>query len=522
MLTYIRLKMKRRDFFQKSAIASLAATHAFPGKASAFVPAHNWDGYDFGKGPKITDRLNQGPFPSYKPEEVLPGADVIMATTPSKVRVSNYGMGMTTYLCDEVGPPKNENEPIEKSLEKLVALSLGDVLYMRVDWRDIQSKPGKLDFCNHWKIAFDLAKQYNKRIGFRIQLMSPDIEQQSMPDFLLDKVPLYKFGTTEEIGIRGKVLYAPHYHHPAFISALKQMDEMLADLYNGHPQVEFIDTYMYGFWGEGHTWPFPDKNPFPDYPTAEKTFIDIFDMQCAHWKNTPLLTNTQPDYSYVGNSEIVDRTVRSHNWLRTDTIFIENMQIESLSNRPDWIGAFVENGISDGTPESLKISEGETRSDNIIAHAKDVGPNYFSLWNWHRIQAERLLHYYEQHPNAINDLALTIGYRIRPSWVWSFEKEGHPGLVLGLVNDGVAGVPGALRISVLNSNGEKISEGSLDPGYPRPGKVRQALFLLPKGTVVEGVKLYAEIEAKDRRYKVKWACHQKTEIDGGLVIRRNI
>ena len=86
----------------------------------------------------------------------------------------------------------------------------------------------------------------------------------------------------------------------------------------------------------------------------------------------------------------------------------------------------------------------------------------------------------------------------------------------------MAGVPGALRISVLNTNGEKISEGSLDPGYPRPGKVRQALFLLPKGTVVDGVKLYAEIEVKDRRYKVKWACHQKTENDGGLVIRRNI
>ena len=514
--------MKRRDFFQKSAVASFAATHAFSGKASAFVPAHNWDGYDFGKGPKITDRLNQGPFPSYKPEEVLPGADVIMATTPSKARVSNYGMGMTTYLCDEVGPPKNEKESLEKSLEKLVSLSLGDVLYLRVDWRDIQNKPGKLDFCNHWKIAFDLAKQYNKRIGFRIQLMSPDIEQQSMPDFLLDKVPLYKFGTTNEIGIPGKVLYAPHYHHPAFINAFKEMDGLLADQYNGHPQVEFIDTYMYGFWGEGHTWPFPDKNPFPDYPTAENTFIDIFDIQCANWKNTPLLTNTQPDYSYVGNSEIVDRTIRSHNWLRTDTIFIENMQIESLSNRPDWIGVFVENGISDGTPESLKISEGVTRSDNIIAHAKDVGPNYFSLWNWHKIQAERLLHYYEQYPGAIDDLAVTIGYRIRPSWVWSFEKEGHPGLVLGLVNDGVAGVPGALRISVVNSNGQKISEGSLDPGYPRPGKVRQALFLLPKGTSVEGVKIYAEIEVKDRRYKVKWACHQKTENDGALVIRRNI
>ena len=67
-----------------------------------------------------------------------------------------------------------------------------------------------------------------------------------------------------------------------------------------------------------------------------------------------------------------------------------------------------------------------------------------------------------------------------------------------------------------------MTEGSLDPGYPRPGKVRQAMFLLPKGTSVEGVKVYAEIEVKEKRYRVKWACHQKTESDGALVIRRNI
>jgi hypothetical protein len=343
-----------------------------------------------------------------------------------------------------------------------------------------------------------------------------------MPDFLLGKVPLCKFGTTTEIGIPGKVQYAPQYDHPAFISALREMDELLADLYNGHPQIEFMDTYMYGFWGEGHTWPFADKSPFPDYLTAEKTFVDMFDMQCLHWKNTPLLTNTQPDFSRVGNSEIVDRTVRSNNWLRTDTIFIENMQIESLSNRPHWIGALVENGISDGSDESLRISEGVTRSDNVIAHAKDVGPNYFSLWNWHKIQAERLLHYYERYPDAIDDLALNIGYRVRPSWIWAFEKDGHPGLVLGLVNDGVAGVPGALRLSVADQHGQKIAGGSLDPGYPRPGKVRQALLLLPKGTAVEGLKVYAEIEVKHRRYNVKWACQQKTENDRALIIRRNV
>ncbi len=105
---------------------------------------------------------------------------------------------------------------------------------------------------------------------------------------------------------------------------------------------------MYGFWGEGHTWPFTN-HPFPDYATAERTWVRMFEIQLEHWKKTPLVTNTQPDFSRVGNSELVDRTIRSHNWLRTDTIFIENEQIEAISNRPPWVAAVLEVSMTDGT-----------------------------------------------------------------------------------------------------------------------------------------------------------------------------
>jgi len=47
----------------------------------------------------------------------------------------------------------------------------------------------------------------------------------------------------------------------------------------------------------------------------------------------------QPTSAGFGNSELLDRTVRSNNWIRSDTIFIENEQIEALSNRPPWIAA---------------------------------------------------------------------------------------------------------------------------------------------------------------------------------------
>lgn len=512
--------MKRRSFLKTTGLIGILAGASWK-SASARIPPHNWYNYDFGPPPAITDRLYQGPFSAYGPDATAPGADVIMVTTPSKLVVPNYGMGLVTYICDEVGPPQIDNETLYTSIEKLAGFPLGNKLYLRVDWRDIQKQPGKLDFPEHWKVTFEMARKYNKRIGIRIQLMSPVIEDYSVPDFVADKIQFVKLGKTNKIGIPNKVHYAPRYDHPEFMSAFRELDDLLANEYNGHDLVEFIDTYMYGFWGEGHTWPF-SGNPFPDYHTAEKTSIELFEHQLKNWDKTPFLTNTQPDYSNVGNSEVLDRTIRSHNWLRTDTIFIENEQIEAISNRPPWIGAAVENGISSGSLNNLKIKEGVTRSDNIIYHAKDVGPNYFSLWNWHNISADNLLSYYQQFPDALNDLSTSIGYRVRPSWIWYFEKEEYPTIVLGLVNDGISGVPGALRIYLKNKESSLNIGGSLDPGYPLPGKVRQAQITLPKNTVWEGLKLSAEIEVKNKRYPVQWACQQALNDDGSLTLRSNL
>jgi hypothetical protein len=74
--------MQRRDFL-KSSVALAVAAEFGTGKARAFVPAHNWDRYDFGPGPAVGDRLDQGPFPQYAPEALIPVDDVVMTTTPT-------------------------------------------------------------------------------------------------------------------------------------------------------------------------------------------------------------------------------------------------------------------------------------------------------------------------------------------------------------------------------------------------------------------------------------------------------
>ena len=240
------------------------------------------------------------------------------------------------------------------------------------------------------------------------------------------------------------------------------------------------------------------------------------------WTKTPLATNTQPDFSRVGNSELVDRTVRSGNWLRTDTIFIENMQIETISNRPPWVGAVVEIALPGHLSKIPPTQEPISYSDSAIEHVIDVGANYWSLWNFHNISAANIMDYYHRSPTAIDHINRSIGYRVRPSFIWQYTDGDHQGLIIGFANDGIAGVPGALRVTVASEDGKVKVGGSLDPGYPLPGKIRQAQFVLPNGVDWKGLKLSAEIEVKGVRYPVQWACLQKLNEDGSLTLHPNL
>ena len=145
--------------------------------------------------------------------------------------------------------------------------------------------------------------------------------------------------------------------------------------------------------------------------------------------------------------------MRTGNWLRTDTIFIENTQIEALSYRPPWAAAICEVGFTTGDPKQLQIDEdGITYNEQIISHAADVGVNYLSVWSWHNQSARSITSYYEKFPGPIDEMARQIGYRIRPSFIWTFKRDGANGLVIGLANDGITPVPGVLRLTVFSED----------------------------------------------------------------------
>jgi hypothetical protein len=521
--------MDRRSFLKAGSAAAIAARVGTARAQQGIVVPHNWGEYDFGFGPKVSDRLNQGPFPQDSPVAVIPTDQVVMTTTPSDEVVPNYGKGLVTYITADMGTEEIQSSNIPQAIEELVEFPLGQLLYVRPTWREIQSRPGRLDFPDYLRLTFELAKKNQKRIALRIQMSAPDyFHAPALPDFVLDKVPLVKLVGDWPEGHPPNVSYLknprahfqPRYDDPFFQQAFRELVGLLAAEFNGNPSIECIDTFMYGFWGEGHTWPFAN-NPFPDFETANRTWDNMLQVQLEHFTKTPLLTNTQPDTSHVGNSWVLDRTVRSNNWIRSDTIFIENVQIEALSNRPPWVAVALEQAVPGKPPQSLPLHEGISPVDNIITHVMDVGANYWSLWNFHDISAENLKSYYQAFPAPFDRINRRIGYSVRPSMIWSYDEADRTGLIIGFANDGIAGVPGVLRVTVESPDGTALQSGCLDPGYPLPGKIRQAQFVLPKGTKWQGLKLKAEIEVKEMRYPVRWACHQKLNQDGMLTLYPN-
>jgi len=162
--------MQRRDFI-KRAVAIGVAAEIGSGKAQAKVAAHNWGNYDFGSGPRVADRLNQGPFPQYPPDALIPTDDVVMTTTPSEEVVPNYGMGLVTYITADSGTEEIKSDNIPQAIEDLVRFPLGQQLYIRPTWREVQPQPGRLELPDYVKLVLDQAKKNNKRVGLRIHLL---------------------------------------------------------------------------------------------------------------------------------------------------------------------------------------------------------------------------------------------------------------------------------------------------------------------------------------------------------------
>jgi len=462
----------------------------------------------------VRKRLDQGPFDIEQDE----GWRTALFTTPSEKPLRNPGIGLVGYTWEENGPAlavRDGKRKLADEIEQLASLPFVDVLYIRCDWRNVQSRPGRLDLDPVWPLTLDAAKRHGLRVAFRVQLSNPEFQpkQIALPEFLRSRIPLVSIGHLAKRENRDFI--EPRYDHPEFRNAFMELNQLLAAEFDGNPLIEWMDIMQYGFWGEGHTSNLP--NPFPDYTTAERTFVEMTTEQLDTWKKTPLAVNTQPDISHVGNRRIIDHAMRGGAWLRSDSIIIEEpIQIDQLANRPPWLAAILEDGyFRQYDIAKLKVdSGGVNEMENYMLHNLDLRSNYWSLWT----ESENLRGYNERYPRGFERLQTSLGYRLRPAWVWQRKRYETSELIVAIANRGIAGVPGVLWLTIENQQSGLKLNGALDPGQPYGGGIRECAFILPK-TFAGVLRLSAQLELRPGVMKpIAWACEQPLNPDGSINI----
>jgi hypothetical protein len=209
--------------------------------------------------------------------------------------------------------------------------------------------------------------------------------------------------------------------------------------------------------------------------------------------------------------------MRGGAWLRSDSIIIEEpIQIDQLANRPPWLAAILEDGyFRQYDIAKLKVdSGGVNEMENYMLHNLDLRSNYWSLWT----ESENLRGYNERYPRGFERLQTSLGYRLRPAWVWQRKRYETSELIVAIANRGIAGVPGVLWLTIENQQSGLKLNGALDPGQPYGGGIRECAFILPK-TFAGVLRLSAQLELRPGVMKpIAWACEQPLNPDGSINI----
>src|SRR5262249_55953746 len=150
----------------------------------------------------------------------------IEVTTASSGLVRNFGLGLVGYTWEENGPALSVREgkqSLEEAIEALARLPFVDVLYIRCDWRDVQSRPGRLDLHPVFGLTLEAARRHGLRVGFRVQLSNPEIQaaKLALPDFLQARVPLLALSPPRK-GMPPR--REPRYDHLEFQRAFRELD----------------------------------------------------------------------------------------------------------------------------------------------------------------------------------------------------------------------------------------------------------------------------------------------------------
>ena len=151
-----------------------------------------------------------------------------------------------------------------------------NILYLRIDWVDIEEEDGVYD----WSIIDDIMNEWGPHgytFSFRVCTYECG-DCYGTPKYVFEKgAKKFVYGETAD----GQVLAEPIYDDPIFIKYLSRFMKEFGKKFNGDKRVEYVDVGTMGTWGEGHTHREDYKNNFIYPNEVVKLHMDL------HAKNFP-------------------------------------------------------------------------------------------------------------------------------------------------------------------------------------------------------------------------------------------
>ena len=190
----------------------------------------------------------------------------------------NPGMGWMLHYYDNVPANYGSRLAPADTLDQWPGLNL---VYLRIPWSLVEPAPGVF----HWSVLDTPMQRFAARgipAAFRFSCSESWMEYATPRWVESAGARGYRFQPGKGIVADGP-FWEPDYDDPVFLAKLEHFLAVVAQRYDGHPDVAYVDVGSFGVWGEGHTWSSTGKA----YPTA--TIERHIELHLKYFRKTTLM-----------------------------------------------------------------------------------------------------------------------------------------------------------------------------------------------------------------------------------------
>lgn len=184
----------------------------------------------------------------------IKGNEVVNITADTTSLVRNPAMGWVMY--DDANDPV-ANAATYWAAQNDAALKYASVFYIRWRWNSMEPEEGKYAWLydDNFKALVKGARDRGLKLAFRIYIDGQDNSEPGTPDYV--KKAGAQGYEVDKLG--GGKNWTPYLDDPVFQEKFSTFVRAFAAAFDNPAEVDYVDGYNLGWWGEGHHLVFKDE-----------------------------------------------------------------------------------------------------------------------------------------------------------------------------------------------------------------------------------------------------------------------